>query len=195
MTSKILVFAGSVRSGSINVKLAHVLASALKQRGAEVNHITLADYELPLFNGDIDIPDNAAALAELIASSDGLVVVSPEYNASLTPLLKNTLDWISVVRQAGNEGFGPYKDKVCFIAACSPGAVGGLRGLYHLRAVLMNVGAEIMTPQLAVGNGATAFDENARLSEERLNDLMNKGLDDFVLKIRQGQAVPDTLGK
>jgi len=190
MTAKILVLAGSIRSDSLNRKLAQTLTDALAQKGVDAENLSLTDYELPLFNADIDVPENAIALARRFITSDALVFVSPEYNASLTPLLKNTIDWVSVTRNEKGEGFGPYRGKICFLASCSPGATGGLRGLYHLRAVLMNVGAEILTLQLAIGNGATAFGDNGQLNEERLRDLMDKGLDDLVLAISRAKAVP-----
>lgn len=190
MSAKILVLAGSVRNGSINVKLAQALANATTDCGADVSHISLSDYELPLFNSDIEVPENARLLAKRFAENDGLVIVSPEYNASLTPLLKNALDWVSVTGSNTDNSFGPYKDKICFLASCSPGATGGLRGLYHLRAVLMNVGADIITPQLAVGNAGTAFDDDGKLTNSRLVSLMNEGLEELLVTIKRIKAVP-----
>lgn len=190
MSAKILVFAGSTRTGSLNAKLAGILSDALKKKGADADHIDLTDYTLPLFNADLEMPENAMALAQRFAGCDGFAIVSPEYNASLTPLLKNTLDWVSVTRRDGDPGFEPYKDKVCFLASCSPGAIGGLRGLYHLRAVLMNVGAQILTTQLALGNGGTAFRDDGGLVEPRMVDLMEKGLDELLFTVKRIKAVP-----
>lgn len=192
MSTKILVLAGSIRKGSINVKLAHALTNALTALGADADHVALEDYELPLYNADIDVPEKAMSLAKRFAQSDGLVIVSPEYNASVTPLLKNTLDWVSVTSSGGDNSFGPYKDKICFIASCSPGSTGGLRGLYHLRAILMNVGAEIITPQLSIGSGETAFDAQGKLEDPRMVDLMDRGLDELLFTIKRIKAVPRT---
>lgn len=190
MSARILVFAGSVRSGSINVKLAQTLTDTLVTKGAEAEHISLNDYPMPIFNGDIDVPDNAMKLAERFSHCDGLVIVSPEYNSSLTPLLKNAIDWVSVTKNPDDESFGPYKHKICFLASCSPGAIGGLRGLYTLRTVMMNVGAEIITSQLAVGNAASAFSEQGGLAEPRLQSIMENGLDELLLAIKRVKAVP-----
>ncbi|MEO1067281.1 MAG: NAD(P)H-dependent oxidoreductase [Pseudomonadota bacterium] len=191
MTPKILVFAGSTRKGSLNVKLAETLVAALEKKGAEVTHLHLEDYDLPVYNADIEMPDHANELARLFSDHDGLTLVSPEYNASLTPLMKNTLDWVSVTSNPDDESFGPYKAKPCFLAACSPGSTGGLRGLYHLRAVLMNVGAEILTSQLAVPNGGSAFAEEAGvLTNDRVNAIMHAGLDDLILAAKRAKAVP-----
>lgn len=190
MSAKVIVFAGSIRDGSLNIKLADVLTNALTELGADATHICAKDYQLPLFNEDLEVPEKAIALAKLFEQSDGFVFVSPEYNASVTPLMKNTLDWVSVSGINSSHSFGPYKDKMCFIASCSPGKTGGLRGLYHLRAILMNVGAEIITPQLSVGEGATAFDENGTLKDPHLVSLMGKGLDELLFTIQRIKAVP-----
>lgn len=183
MLAKILVFSGSTREGSLNLKLANALTMALSEKGAETTHLNLADYPLPVFNGDLEMPENAEALSALFCEADGLVISSPEYNSSLSPLLKNTIDWVSTTKTKSDQGFGPYVGKICFIAACSPGALGGIRGLYHLRSVLMNVGAEIITSQLAVGNGGAAFDEEGRLVDERHKSMMETGLASFLRTI------------
>lgn len=190
MSAKILVLAGSIRDGSLNIKLANALTKAINSLGADATHISLSDYDLPLFNAEIDVPDNAIALAKQFAQSDGLVLVSPEYNASVTPLMKNTLDWVSVTSSNSGNSYGPYKDKICFIASCSPGSTGGLRGLYHLRAILMNVGAEIITPQLSVGDGRKAYDDDGSLKDPRMVSLMDKGLDELLFTIKRIKAVP-----
>lgn len=183
MSAKILVFAGSVRTGSYNVKLASILTKALTELGADAEHLSLADYDMPIFNGDLDIPESVKALALRISHCDGLVIVSPEYNSSIPPLLKNALDWVSITPPDATSGFGPYAGKVCFLAAASPGGLGGIRGLYHLRAVLMNVGAEILTRQLAVGNAGSAFDDDGNIRDERARDIMKKGLNDLLHRI------------
>ncbi|MEP2942281.1 MAG: NAD(P)H-dependent oxidoreductase, partial [Hyphomicrobiales bacterium] len=121
MSAKILVFAGSMRDGSFNIKLADALTNALIELGAEVTHVCAKNYQLPIFNEDLEVPEKAIALAKLFEQSDGFVFVSPEYNASVTPLMKNTLDWVSVSGVSSSNSFGPYKDKMCFISSCSPG--------------------------------------------------------------------------
>jgi chromate reductase, NAD(P)H dehydrogenase (quinone) len=126
---KILVFAGSIRTGSFNGRLAALAAKELALLAADVTRISLADYPLPLYDGDAEAasgaPDNAKRLARLFTAHHGIFIASPEYNASITPLLKNTLDWISRVREAG--GLPPYKNRVFAIGAASNGTYGGYR--------------------------------------------------------------------
>lgn len=189
MTPKILVFAGSTRAGSYNMKLADCVTDVLFEMGVDVTHLKLADYPLPVFNEDIEKPENAHLLAKLFSEADGLIIASPEYNSSLTPLLKNTLDWVSVI--GGEEGsFGPYKDKMCLLTAASPGGGGGLRGLYHLRSVLMNVGAEVITSQVAVPNAGSAFGDDGHLTEERVSNMLKGALSSLLLSVNRAKAVP-----
>lgn len=190
MSFKIVLFAGSSRAGSKNVKLARAIEMALLEReGMETELLDLGAYDLPIFNGDLDVPEGVKELAAKFSDADALIIVSPEYNASPTPLLKNALDWVSVTDKGSDGSFGPYKGKPCFLAACSPGALGGIRGLYHLRAILMNVGAEILTSQLAVGGAATAFNDDGTLSQERPQSMLKTGLDDLTLAMKRNKAV------
>ncbi|MEM8797443.1 MAG: NAD(P)H-dependent oxidoreductase [Pseudomonadota bacterium] len=188
MTASILVFAGSTRKGSHNVKLAKTLVTGLGNKNADVEYLDLADYPLPVLNEDIDVPENAHALAKKFAAHDGFIIVSPEYNSSLTPLLKNTLDWVSITRAPDGHSYGPYADKFVFLCSASPGSIGGLRGLYHLRSVLMNVGAEILTPQLAVGNAGSAIDDGGSLTDPRHQKMMEKGLNALIHAIECHKA-------
>src|SRR3990167_4033042 len=132
----ILVFAGSARRESLNKKLARTAADSARTTGAEVTLLDLRDYPIPLYDGDLEaesgVPENARALRRLMAIHHGLIVVSPEYNGFITPLLKNTLDWIS--RPDGAEdGLTLYRDKVALVLSASPGALGGLRSLQLIR--------------------------------------------------------------
>jgi len=99
---KILVFAGSIRTGSYNERLAALAAKELALTGAEVTRISLEDYPLPIYDGDGEaksgVPAHARSLKRMMAEHSGVFIASPEYNASVTPLLKNTIDWISRVR-------------------------------------------------------------------------------------------------
>jgi NAD(P)H-dependent FMN reductase len=178
-TPKILVFPGSNRSGSINARLAAVVAKELALTGADVTRISLADYALPLFSEDLErekgIPENAFKLARLFASHHGIVIVTPEYNSSLPPLLKNTLDWISRVSKDGGKPLLPYRGNVFALAASSPGGLGGIRVLPHLRDILVSIGAQVITEQLALGNAGKAYDEGENLLGEQPQALL-KGL-------------------
>lgn len=170
MAAGILVFAGSARSGSLNKKLARVAVEALQAAGATATFIDLADYPLPLYDGDLEardgLPANARKLKDLFMAHQGLFIASPENNASVSALLKNTLDWIS--RQDGKEsGLVPYQGKVAAIAGASPGALGGLRGLTHLRAILQTLKVLVLSEQFALGRAHEAFGENGGLEDAK----------------------------
>ena len=170
MTVRILVFAGSARTGSLNKKLARVAAAAVRTAGAEATLIDLADYPMPLYDGDLEaregVPASARKLKDLFIANQGLLIVSPENNASVSALLKNTLDWIS--RQDGNEsGLIPYQGKVAALAAASPGALGGLRGLTHLRAILQTLTVLVLSEQVALGRAHEAFNEEGSLKDAK----------------------------
>ncbi|MBA2690788.1 MAG: NAD(P)H-dependent oxidoreductase [Burkholderiales bacterium] len=167
---KILAFSGSARTGSLNQKLAAVAARAVEAAGGEVTLINLRDYPIPLYDGDLEtahgIPENARALKTLFKAHQGLLISSPENNASVSALLKNTLDWIS--RQDGAEsGLVPYQGKVAGLLAASPGNFGGIRGLPHLRAICQTLGVLVLPNQVAVTQAAKAFSADGELVDER----------------------------
>ncbi|MCI5077783.1 NAD(P)H-dependent oxidoreductase [Oricola sp.] len=175
---KILVFAGSVRSGSFNRQLAAAAVKTLALSQAEVTHISLADYPLPLVDEDLKNekgpPENAVKLARLFAAHDGLFLASPEYNASIPPLVKNTIDWISLVKADGDTPIKPFAGLTVALGAASNGRLGGIRGLYHLRAVMMNVGTQVVSEQVSIHAAAKAFGEDGMPTDERQVALLNK---------------------
>ena len=168
---RILAFSGSIRDGSINTRLLDAATAELVQQECEVTRISLADYPLPIYDGDLEsqegIPDNARKLARLFHEHEGLFIACPEYNGSLSPLLKNTIDWISRVSSDDKGELVPYRGKICAVAAASPGAMGGISMLYHLREILTRLGVLLVAEQVAVGNGFSAFDEMDKLTDER----------------------------
>ena len=137
---KILVFAGSIRTGSVNARLAALAAKELVLLDADVSRISLLDYPLPLYDGDLETrsgaPENAVKLKRLMMLHRGVFITSPEYNASIAPLLKNTLDWISRVREDGEPALAAYRNRVFALGAASNGTLGGYRSLIALRQVL-----------------------------------------------------------
>ena len=173
---KILVFAGSIRSGSLNARLADAFTGELVNHECEITRITLADYPLPIYDGDYEIqkgqPENAVKLARLFTAHQGIVIVGPEYNGSLTPLLKNTIDWISRIRGKSGQDIVPYRGKITAIAAASDGAMGGISSLGHLRQILVRLGMLVISEQLGVANAASAFDDNDRLTNERYANML-----------------------
>ena len=178
MAPRILVFAGSIRTGAFSGRTADAAMKELALQGAEVTRVSLADYPLPIMDQDLEkehgIPETAMKLGRLVAAHDGMLIASPEYNASIPPLLKNTLDWISRIRKDGGKPFKPYSGKVAGLCSSSDGHFAGARGLYHLRAVLMNCQVEIVTPQCSVAHAADAFDDDGRLKDDRAHALMEK---------------------
>jgi chromate reductase, NAD(P)H dehydrogenase (quinone) len=176
VTPKILIFAGSIRSGAYSGKTADAAMKELALQGADITRVSLADYPLPIMDEDLEaekgVPENALKLGRLIAAHDGFLIASPEYNSSIPPLLKNTLDWVSRVRRDNGRPFKPYAGKVAALCSSSDGAFAGIRGLYHLRAVLMNCQVEIITPQCCVARAQDAFDADGQFREERLRHIM-----------------------
>jgi chromate reductase len=185
---RILAFAGSVRRDSYNKKLIRIAADAARAAGAEVTLIDLADYPLPIMNEDLEkeaFPENATKLKQLFLGHDGLLISCPEYNSSITPLLKNTIDWVS--RPRPNEPrLAAYINKVAVLMAASPGGLGGLRGLFHVRSILQNIGVIVLPDQRAVPQAHQAFDDAGNLKEERVQQAvqaLGQGLVKFLERL------------
>lgn len=178
MTPKILVFAGSIRSGAYSGKTADVAWKELAQQGAEVTRISLADYPLPIMDQDLEaekgVPENAYKLARLLAAHDGVLIATPEYNGGMPPLLKNAIDWISRVRTDNGKRLQPFPGKVIAICSSSDGHWGGIRSAAHLRQVLSHIQTEVIAPQCSVPNAGEAFDEDGAFREERLRKSMQR---------------------
>jgi NAD(P)H-dependent FMN reductase len=174
-TPRILVFAGSARSASLNKRLAATAARAAQAAGAEATLIDLRDFELPLYDGDLEqrgLPPKLAELKALFQEHHGLLLACPEYNGSISPLLKNTLDWVS--RPApGEKPLACYEGKVAGLLAASPGALGGLRGLVHVRAILSGIRVLVVPEQAAIGGANKAFDEQGELVDEKHRASVN----------------------
>lgn len=170
MKPRVLVFAGSAREGSLNKQLARAAAAAVEKAGGEATFIDLGDFPMPVYDGDLEaasgVPETAQKLKELFKAHQALVIASPENNASVSALLKNTLDWVSR-EWAGESGTVPYRGKVAVVMAASPGAIGGLRALPHLRAILETLQVTVLPQQLAVGRADQAFGGDGRLRDER----------------------------
>ena len=169
---KILVIPGSLRSGSHNVRLAALAAKELVLAEADVTRISLADYPLPIFDADLarqtGTPQNALNLKRLMSAHRGVFIASPEYNASITPLIKNAIDWISTVREGDEPQLAAYQDRVFALGAASPGRSGGMQSLITLRQVLaVGCRALVIPEQVTVPHAASAFDEMDQLTDTR----------------------------
>jgi NAD(P)H-dependent FMN reductase len=166
---RILVFAGSTRSASYNRKLAAVAADELREAGADVTHVDLTDYPMPLYHGDLEaaegLPESVRELKKWFVAHQGLLLACPEYNSSITPLLKNTIDWVS--RKEGDEpSLAAYKGKVVGLTSASTGRLGGLRSLATVRSILSNIGCLVLPTQVAVPHAKEAFDDDGALTDE-----------------------------
>ncbi len=169
---KILVIPGSLRGASHNARLAALASKELTMADAEVTRISLADYPLPIYDADLAAksgpPFNALRLKQIMSANRGVFIASPEYNASITPLLKNALDWISTVRERGDPPLAAYQNRVFALGAASPGRSGGMQSLITLRQVLaVGCRALVIPEQVTVPNAADAFDEADQLKDTR----------------------------
>jgi chromate reductase len=167
---KILAFAGSMRKASFNRRLLPAAVEGARNAGAEVTLIELSDYPLPLFNQDEEaasgLPANGRKLKDLFKAHGALLLACPEYNSSITPLLKNTLDWVS--RQDGAESGGvPYKNKLAGLVSASAGRWGGMRGLRHVREILTTLGCVVIPEQYNLSAADKAFDEQGRMLDDK----------------------------
>ena len=178
MKPRILAFSGSARRDSFNQRLVVCAAQAAVEAGAEVNVINLGEFPMPIMDQDVERehgqPEHAARFKQLLAEHDGFLLASPEYNSSISPLLKNTLDWAS--RKVGDEPpMVAYTGKTAALLSASPGRLGGIRGLVHVRSILSNLGVMVLPDQVAVASAGSAFDESGKLVYDydisRVNDI------------------------
>jgi NAD(P)H-dependent FMN reductase len=164
---KILVIPGSLRTGSLNARLAAAAAYEFAQAGAEVTRISLADFPLPIFDGDLQVksgvPKNAVNLKRMIGAHQGVLIVTPEYNSSVPPLVKNAIDWVTRVQDGGEAGGQVFRERTFAIAAASESRLGGARSLAALRLILSACHATVIPNQLALSFAAHAYDDMDRL--------------------------------
>jgi chromate reductase len=170
-TPRILAFGGSLRRDSFNQKLAAIAAAGARESGAEVTLIALRDFPLPVFDADLEdasgLPEQAKKLKALFREHDGLLISSPEYNSSVTAALKNAIDWVSRQETDDEPSLSALTGKSAVIMSASPGALGGLRGLVHLRAILGNIGITVLPGQIAVSKAHEAFKPDGILKDEK----------------------------
>src|SRR5277367_4566493 len=164
---KILVIPGSLRTGSLNARLAAAAAYELAQAGAEVTRISLGDFPLPIYDGDLQaksgVPKHAVNLKRLIGAHHGVLIVTPEYNASVPPLVKNTIDWVSRVVDSQESRGQVFRGRAFAIAAASHSRLGGARSLAALRLILSACQALVIPNQLALAFADEAYDDMERL--------------------------------
>src|ERR1700716_1882313 len=164
---KILVIPGSLRTGSLNARLAAVAAHELVQSGAEVPRISRSDFPLPIYDGDLQaksgVPKHAVNLKRMVGAHHGVLIVTPEYNSSVPALVKNTIDWVSRVQDVHETRGQVFRERVFAIASASGGRLGGSRALAALRLILSACHATVIPNQLALSFADQAYDDMDRL--------------------------------
>ena len=170
MAVRVLVIPGATRSESFAKKLGRVAASVVTEAGGSPTFVDLRDHPMPLYDGDLEakegLPPHAVELRGILKQHDAVLFATAEYNASLPAVLKNTIDWLSRP-YAPEPGVSVWKSKVAGLLSSSPGALGGMRALVHLRQVLMNLGLLVVTEQFALGNAASAFGPDGGLVDPK----------------------------
>ena len=177
MKPSLVVFAGSLRTESFNKKLATLAANMARSAGAEVTHVDLREFPMPIYDGDLEardgIPETAQQLKKLFISHHGFLIASPEYNSSVTGVLKNTIDWLSC-SAPGEGSLVAFHEKISGIMSASPGALGGLRGLVHLRAILGNIGVWVVPDQVSIMSAKDAFNSDGTLKDSKKTASVEK---------------------
>ena len=182
---KILVIPGSLRTGSHNARLTAAAAYQFAQAGTEVTRISLGDFALPIYDGDLQtksgVPKNAVNLKRMMSAHHGVLFVTPEYNSSVPPLVKNTIDWVTRVQDAQETRGQVFRNRAFAIAAASESRLGGTRALAALRLILSACHATVIPNQLALSFAGEAYDDMDRLKHpadiEALNALVRQLID------------------
>ena len=174
---RILAFSGSTRRDSYNKRLVQIAAAGARTTGGEVTYVDLRDYPMPLFDEDLEAasgpPESTQKLKQAMADQDGFLIASPEYNSSISGVLKNTIDWVT----RPGEGEPPFalpafRGKVVTLMSASPGHLGGLRGLVHVRSILGNLGVIVLPDQVVVPNAEEAFREDGTLADRKQHEAV-----------------------
>jgi NAD(P)H-dependent FMN reductase len=177
--TKVLAFAGSTRKDSCNKKLIENAAQMARTMGAEVTVIDLKDFPMPFYDADLEIaqgqPENAKKLRKLMLQSSGIIISSPEYNGSLSGVLKNAIDWASR-NEEGKPSREAFLGKKFALMSCSPGPGGAAKGLVHLRAIIENIGGEVVPLELSVPYSESVFNPEGKLEKEQVQEAMQKEL-------------------
>lgn len=188
---RILAFAGSLRKDSYNKKLVKIAAQGAKEAGAIVTYIDLKDYPLPIYDQEIEdsqgLPENAHRLKELMFQNDGFLLSCPEYNSSVSGVFKNVIDWTSRKANPEEVYLSCFIDKTICLMSASPGQLGGLRGLVHVRALLSNIYSIVLPKQKSISQAHTAFNLDGSLkdSDQQKEVLeLGKQLAEFLNKYR-----------
>lgn len=178
---ELVIFGGALRSGSFNKKFAHAAELSAQKTGAKTHFLSLRDFQIPIYDGDDEdaqgIPDGVKRLGELIQKADGLIISTPEYNGSIPGVLKNAVDWLSRIKPQ------PLQGKKLLLLAASPGALGGVRSLWHSRQPFEVLGVHVFPDMFGLAKANEAFDANNNLvdakNQERLDKLVSSFIQSF----------------
>lgn len=186
---KILAFAGSLRSDSYNKKLVKIASEGAREAGGEVTVIDLRDYPLPIYDQEIEdrqgLPENALKLKDLFLQNQGFLIASPEYNSTFSGVLKNVIDWVSRQATPNEVYLQCFSNKAAILMSASPGQLGGLRGLVHLRMVLGNINTLVLPNQKTISQADQAFTPEGQLRDAKQESAiknLGKTLVDFLKK-------------
>ncbi|MBN9378965.1 MAG: NAD(P)H-dependent oxidoreductase [Chlamydiales bacterium] len=189
---KILAFAGSLRKDSLNKKLVKIAAKGAEEAGAEVTLIDLKNYPLPIYDQDIEeahgLPAHALELKELMLNHDGFLISSPEYNSSMSAVLKNVIDWTSRKAKQDEVYLCCFIEKPIALLSASPGQLGGLRGLVHVRAMFSNLFSHVLPVQKSVPQADQVFDADGKMKDPKMQaevEKIGKNLVDFIVKFKK----------
>lgn len=191
---KTLIFAGSTRKQSYNRQLAQATTRIATDAGAEVTHIELADFDIPLYNADLEAegtPADVLRLKQIMFDHPAWIICAPEYNGSYTALLKNTIDWASSPVKTDpvwKDGFRSFTGKVVGLLSASPGGLGGLRSLTHLSQLMANMQCWVAPKQFALGRAFDAFAEDGSLKQEAHRASVQAVVDQVLWAARKFQA-------
>jgi NAD(P)H-dependent FMN reductase len=191
--TRLLFFAGSTREGSFNKKLARLAHQIAAVNGIESVFVNLTDYPMPIYNGDLEAregpPERARAFKALLGEYPGVFIASPEYNSSVTPLLKNTLDWVTRVKAKGESGLEVFKSRVFAVSGASPGYYGTMRSLLNLRQILsVGMGALVIPQQMALPRASEAFDADGSLKDKKQQEMLKGVVEALAVEARRFTA-------
>ncbi len=185
---KVVAFAGSTRNDSFNKKLVRIAANLCSDAGLDTTYIDLKFYPLPIYDGDLEeeivCPENGLKLRQILQSHDGFIISAPEYNSSISGVLKNTIDWCSRPR-INEPPLVCFKNKVIALLSASPGQLGGLRGLVTVRSILVNIGSIVIPDQFALSTAHEKFTSDGYLINKSDEQLLQQVINSFVSIIRK----------
>ena len=185
---RLLVFGASLRDGSMNDRLASLAVEVAEEKGATVERAKMSDFECPAYDMDVEVskglPTGAQALHDKLVAADGFIIASPEYNASMSGVLKNTIDWVSRFRPQ------PFNGKQGLLVAASPSMTGGKIGLWALRQPLEHLGARVYPDMFALAQAHRAFTDDGRIADDKLQTWFEKTIDCFIGLVEAAKHYP-----